>query len=422
MENQIQTFVIASSIFLGFFILITVYLIVKLKINDIKLKKSEEKLKIFNETLQDIVTERTKKLRESEKELRSLYELHKEVLENSPAGIIKLNKNLNIEYGNPEIDKILGLSEDISSNIQGKNIKDIPVFKDPEIETFFDDLLDGYEVSREVTLSNNDYKSYVVLNGVPIFEDDKFIGAVLLINDITELKNAEDQIRASLREKEVLLKELHHRVKNNMQIISSMLKLQLDYIKDKRALELAKNSHNRVQTMALVHDKLYHSDNLARINFNDYIKSLSVYLLGYYGINSKRVKLIIKISKTSMDINTAIPCGLIVNELLSNALKHAFPDDRKGEIAISFEVNKNKTYNLKISDNGIGFPDNINIKNANTLGLILIKALVQQLHGEVVLHKKNKTTFEITFGDVFLSTYREFPNKDLPEIELNNTK
>ncbi|MCK4694692.1 MAG: hypothetical protein KAT74_02965, partial [Candidatus Cloacimonetes bacterium] len=140
MENQIQTFVIASSIFLGFFILITVYLIVKLKINDIKLKKSEEKLKTFNETLQDIVTERTKKLRESEKELRSLYELHKEVLENSPAGIIKLNKNLIIEYDNPEIDKILGLSEDISSKIQGKNIKDIPVFKDPEIETFFDDL------------------------------------------------------------------------------------------------------------------------------------------------------------------------------------------------------------------------------------------------------------------------------------------
>ncbi|MBN1948869.1 MAG: PAS domain S-box protein [Candidatus Cloacimonetes bacterium] len=404
MENQIQTFVAISSLFLGFFILITIYLVVKLKLNDIKLKRSEEKLKIFNETLQDIVTERTKKLRESEKQYRSLYELHKEVLENSPAGIIKLNKDLEIEYDNPQMNKIFGFPAEIASQIQGRRITDIPIFQSPEISNFFDDLIKGYEVSRDIPFNDEKRKFFVIMNGVPIFEDQQFSGAVLLINDVTQIKKAHEQIEASLKEKNILLKEVHHRVKNNMQIISSMLKLQLDYIKDKDALELSKNSHNRVKTMALVHEKLYQSENLAKINFADYVRSLTIYLLGYYGLNTKKINLISEIDEVLMDINMAIPCGLILNELVSNSLKHAFTEDRKGEIFISFKTKGDKNI-LTVSDNGIGLPDSVNLNNPGTLGLQLTKALVQQLHGTIDFHQNEKTIFQITFKNVLLSTY-----------------
>jgi len=407
MENSIQTFVIVSSVFLGFFILVTVYLIVKLKLNDIALKKSEEKLKIFNETLQDIVTERTKKLRRSEKEFKSLYELHKEVLENSPAGIVKLDEKLKIEYYNPEMNKIINISVDESSKNIGKKLEKIKAFNNPEILSIVKDLQKGYEVSREVIFNHSDDKIfYVIMNGVPVFEDKKFAGAVLLASDVTPLKLAEQQIVASLKEKEVLLKEVHHRVKNNMQIISSMLKLQLDYIKDPSALEFSKNSHNRVKTMALVHEKLYQSNNLARIDFAEYVRSLTIYLLGYYGVNTRHVSLKTDIQKTLMDINTAIPCGLIINELFSNALKHAFPDERKGEISIKFSSESDMN-TLIISDNGVGFPSEIDIENPGSLGLQLFNALVHQLHGKINLHINEPTTFEITFKKVILSTYSE---------------
>jgi PAS domain S-box-containing protein len=405
MENQIQTFVIVSSVFLGFFILVTVYLVVKLKLNDIALKKSEEKLKIFNETLQDIVTERTTKLRKSEKEYRSLYELHKDVLENSPAGILKLNKDLKIEYCNPEMNKILNISGNKSSKSIGKSLYDIGVFKDSVVDSILHDLSKGYEVSRDVTFNHpNENVKYAIINCVPVVDDKKFSGAVLLANDVTELKQAENQIMASLKEKEVLLKELHHRVKNNMQIISSMLKLQLDYITDPTALEFFRSSHNRVKTMALVHEKLYKSDNLARIDFSEYVRSLTIYLLGYYRINTNRISIKSDVKDILMDINTAIPCGLIINELFSNSLKHAFPNEKKGEIIISF-TSENDENTLIISDNGIGLPDDFDLENPRSLGLQLLNALVKQLHGKIQIHTNEFTTFQITFKKVFLSTY-----------------
>jgi PAS domain S-box-containing protein len=405
MENQIQTFVIVSSVFLGFFILITVYLVVKLKLNDIALKKSEEKLKVFNETLQDIVTERTKKLRKSEREYRLLYELHKDVLENSPAGIMKLNKDLEIEYCNPEMSKILNINGNQAHKSIGKNLDEIEVFDNVIMKSILNDLSKGYEISREVTLTHNsDNIMYVILNCVPVFEDKQFSGAVLLANDITQLKKAEQQIMASLKEKEVLLKELHHRVKNNMQIISSMLKLQLDYIKDPIALEFSRSSHNRVKTMALVHEKLYNSNNLAKIDFAEYVRSLTVYLLGYYRINTNRITIKSDIQDVLMDINMAIPCGLIINELFSNSLKHAFPDKRKGFIEITFKSNEDENI-LIVMDNGVGLPPDIDITNPSSLGLQLMNALVQQLHGNIEFSMNEFTKFQVSFSRVFLSTY-----------------
>lgn len=414
MENQIQSFVIISSIFLGFFILITIYLIVKLKLNDIELKKSQEKLKNFNETLQEIVTERTRKLRESEREFRNLYELHREVLENSPAGIIKLNHNLEIDYENPQMLSILELIGDTPLSLNGMNINDISSFQSLLENNLLNDLINGNEISHETSLRSNTGKvKQVIIYGVPIFDDGVFIGAVLLVNDITELKNVEDKLKNSLHEKEILLKEVHHRVKNNMQIISSILKLQIEFIKDPIALEMSKNSHNRVRTMALVHEKIYQSSNLAQINFNDYLRSLAIYLLGYYGINSNKINLNINIQDILVDINLAIPCGLIANELISNSIKHAFTDKKEGEISVNLFIDNNGDYNFIVTDNGKKFEKIPDFSHPMTLGFQLVKSLVQQIHGKIEFQQEDKKTFSITFRNVMLSTYSGMANNNI---------
>ncbi|MDO9576481.1 MAG: HD domain-containing phosphohydrolase [Candidatus Cloacimonadales bacterium] len=198
MENQIQTFVLTSSIVLGIFILITVYLVIKLKINDILLKKSEDKLKKFNETLQLMVAEKTKELLESEKKYKSLYELNKEILEKSPAGIIRLDKNLRIGFVNPEMKKLLNIQPDSSDLLQGELLKNAPVLKNCSIAGVLDELKNGQEVSSDLEFSIQDGNlTHLAMKGVPFFEENNFTGAVLLFNDITENIIAEQKLKQS---------------------------------------------------------------------------------------------------------------------------------------------------------------------------------------------------------------------------------
>ncbi len=150
-----------------------------------------------------------------------------------------------------------------------------------------------------------------------------------LDKEVTERKRAEDQIRASLNEKEILLQEVHHRVKNNMQIISSLFNLQSGHIKDKQAFEIFKSSQNRVRSMALIHERFYQSDDMARVDFAEYAQNLTSHLFSSHGINPGAIKLNVNIKDVFLDIKTAIPCGLIINELVSNYLKHAFPRKKK---------------------------------------------------------------------------------------------
>jgi two-component sensor histidine kinase len=203
-------------------------------------------------------------------------------------------------------------------------------------------------------------------------------------------------MEASLKEKEVLLQEIHHRVKNNMQIISSILKLQSSVIKNKRALEIFKSSQSRIKSMALIHEKLYKSKDFTRIDFSNYVQSLSNDLFRVYGINQDVVKLNIDIKDVLLDINTAIPCGLIINELVSNSLKHAFPDGRKGKIKIAmFSLNTNEMA-LTVSDNGVGIPEEIDIRSTKSLGLHLITILAEdQLQGKIKLDKTKGTKFHL---------------------------
>jgi PAS domain S-box-containing protein len=221
---------------------------------------------------------------------------------------------------------------------------------------------------------------------------------ITVLHDITERKNAEERIKASLKEKEVLLKEIHHRVKNNLQVISSLLNLQAGYIKDRRALEMFKESQNRIRSMALIHEKLYQSKDLARIDFTEYIRNLMTYLFRLYEADTDSIRLKIDTNGVLLAIDTAIPCGLIVNELVSNSLKYAFPQKRKGEISISLHSDGSR-FTLTVSDSGIGFPDDLDFRNTESLGLQLVTGLTAQLDGTVELLNSNGTIFKIAFPE-----------------------
>ena len=216
--------------------------------------------------------------------------------------------------------------------------------------------------------------------------------------DITERKRAEQQVKASLEEKEVLLKEIHHRVKNNLQIIVSLLSLQSEYVKDKQAVELFRESQFRVKSMALLHERLYETEDLAHINFSDYIRDLTDELLSSYGTDAGNIKLKINVKDVFPSVDVAVPCALIINELVSNCLKHAFPKGRSGEIRIEFDSEKQDNYTLSISDNGVGFAKDVDFPDGRTLGLQLVSTLAEQLQGSVVLDKSAGTSFKISFS------------------------
>lgn len=219
-----------------------------------------------------------------------------------------------------------------------------------------------------------------------------------IIRDITQRRATEDRIKASLREKEVLLKEIHHRVKNNLQITSSLLKLQSAYIQDPQAQEMFADSQNRIRSMALVHEKLYQSSDLSRVNFSEYVESLAALLFRSYGVDTNQIRLSIETDQVYLSIESAVPCGLILNELLSNCLKHAFPEKRAGEIRISVtEHAEDMSLELVVADNGIGLPKGINLDQTETLGLQLVRTLTHQLNGNLDYSGSGWTEFKVCF-------------------------
>ncbi len=225
--------------------------------------------------------------------------------------------------------------------------------------------------------------------------------AVSIIRDITERKLAIDQIKKSLKEKELLLQEVHHRVKNNMQIISSLLKLQAGNIDDNRTVELFKDSQNRIKSMALVHEKLYQSKDFATINFNEYIQTMVHSLFRSYKISTSKIKLKANIEDVTLSIDHAIPCGLIINELISNSLKYAFPKNKQGKIEIGLHQLDTGQVELVVNDNGIGIPEKIDFRNTQSLGLHLVNLLAEdQLEGKIDLDRSHGSKFTIKFEGV----------------------
>ena len=218
--------------------------------------------------------------------------------------------------------------------------------------------------------------------------------------DIVERKKAEDQIKAALKEKDVLLKEIHHRVKNNLQIISSLLRLQSGSGKDKKGAEVFKDSQNRIKAMALIHEILYQSENLNKINFADYIRKLADGLFRSYGVKSNAIALDVRADDVLLDLDAAIPCGLIVNELVSNSIKYAFPNNAHGKIWIHFLRDpKQKSVALTVGDNGVGgIPKDLDINHIESLGLRLVSTLTDQLGAKLEQHFERGTKFKVIFS------------------------
>jgi two-component sensor histidine kinase len=240
--------------------------------------------------------------------------------------------------------------------------------------------------------------------------------------EIARRKEAEEQIKASLREKEVLLKEIHHRVKNNLQVVSSLLYLQSEIITDPVVLDMFQDSQHRVRSMALVHERLYQAQDLSRIDFSDYVWDLANHLLSSYSMSADRVKLEMEADSVALDVDTAVPCGLIINELVSNSLKHAFPahsaptngtqghaDGQNveahkdpmarspGKILIQLRLDAGGQLQLLVSDNGVGIPADFDMDNTESLGLLLVNSLVRQLRGTLELSTAAGTEFKIAF-------------------------
>ncbi|HEY9835264.1 MAG TPA: histidine kinase dimerization/phosphoacceptor domain -containing protein [Stenomitos sp.] len=347
----------------------------------------------FNTQLQNELLERQRveqALRESETKLQA-------ILDNAPAVIyLKDLQNRHLMVNRYFLDVFQITPEQC---IGKTNIQFFPLDIAQQVETHDQDVLRSKKSCRyeEEILLNDGVHTYYSVK-FPLFDaSGKPYALCGISTDISDRKQAEEQIKASLKEKEVLLKEIHHRVKNNLQIVSSLLQMQSRRTKNRQASLVLQDSQHRIASIALVHEKLYRSEDLANIDFAQYIPDLITHLFESYNVSFENVILSLQVEQIFLEIETAIPCGLIINELVSNSLKYAFPNHRKGKIQVEFNLHSDNTIQLIVRDNGIGIPEEFDIKTSQSLGLTLVQGLVEQLEGTIELERSRGTEVRIIF-------------------------
>lgn len=352
-----------------------------------------EALKMFGAT-QDITSRKKVEnaLIESEAKFRNF-------VETTPDMIWEIDSDGTFKYISPQSLKIMGYTpEEITGTKIFSLIKPEAL---EEIRATFRGHLDADQYFKTLVvpaLNKKGEELILEIRSAKIIGNNNQVGFEGVARDITDITKATNQLIDSINEKNILLKEVHHRVKNNMQIISSLLNLQIEQINDKNAINALKESQNRIITMAMLHEKLYLTSNFSRINQEEYISSLIRGLFYSYSANT-RIKSIIEVEPVDLNLETSIPCGLIINELVSNSLIHGFPDGKKGTILVSLK-SLGKNYELRVVDDGVGFPDEINFEKTRSLGLELVKNLVSQLDGQLKLIKNGKTEFKIIFSEI----------------------
>jgi len=233
--------------------------------------------------------------------------------------------------------------------------------------------------------------------GLNPLETDEGLMVLSSIVDISDRKQKEEKIQAALKEKDLLLGEIHHRVKNNLQVIHSLLNLQSSMISDPAVKGMLMDSQNRIQSMALIHQTLYQSNDFASVDFSGFLDVLIPTLVTTYGFSDKKIDLKINAGQVNLPINSAIPCGLLINELITNAIKHAFPVQQQCEIEVSLSRLDNGMIELVIADNGVGIPATLDFNSGDTLGLRLVTLLSQQLDGTLTINRHNPTRYSIVF-------------------------
>jgi PAS domain S-box-containing protein len=268
------------------------------------------------------------------------------------------------------------------------------------VDSQWQDGLNGKPYDIEHRIVVQDQVKWVREKAYLEFDDaGKLLGGFGITQDVTERKQTEERIRVALAEKDVLLKEIHHRVKNNMQVVSSLLALQAGQLADQAMHAILQDVTHRVRSMALVHEKLYQSVNMAHIEFADYAKSLLSYLWRAHETSTAGVQLKLDLESVLLSINAAVPCGLVLNELVSNSLKHAFLNGACGEIAVSLRRVTDGQVCLRVRDNGAGLPPDFDWRQADTLGLRLVQLLAGQLGATVEMSDNEGTEFAVTFGE-----------------------
>ena len=352
---------------------------------------------VLQSTVQDI-TER----KIAEETIKQNEEKYRSLIENSPEIILIVNKDEKVEFSNfantrYKADEIIG--HDLYEFVISKHHD---MMREAHSRVF-----EGEEKSQSYETEGtniNGEKTWYLTHVGPKYFNNEVVGLVLFIKNITDRKLAEEKIKQSLHEKEVLLKEVHHRVKNNLQIISSILNLQSSTISDQYILDLLKNSQDRIRSMSLIHELLYQTKDFSTINFLEYIRSISTNLFQSYNQN-KNIDLILELQPVALDLDLAIPCGLIINELITNSLKYAFEVTGSGEVKIILSQFEDEVI-LIIEDNGKGFPTAINFRDTESLGMQLVVSLVDQIDGEIMLESESGTKYELRFKNVLSGAER----------------
>lgn len=363
-----------------------------------------------------IATDVTESKRSQEK-IRLSEEKYRNFVEHSSEGIFRLEfrepvpvnlaadqqvemirKNVFIAECNSVFARMY--DEESPEKMIGKNVLELNYMSPDYSSRILKFVTQDYNVIEDETVEydNTGKEKFFVINISGVIDGGYLTSIWGVQRDISDKKRSEEAIKRSLIEKDILLKEIHHRVKNNLQIVTSLLKLQAGYVNDERVKQLFRESQNRVQSMSLIHQKLYQTKDLAHIDFKEYIETVTIHLQHSYGILEDRVKIFTEVKNMVMSIDNAIPAGLIINELVSNSLKHAFPNGRYGSIYINAAYDEyNKEYWLLIRDDGIGMKEKPDIENSNSFGLKLVNTLVKQLEGIIEIVLSGGTEFRIHF-------------------------
>jgi PAS domain S-box-containing protein len=331
---------------------------------------------------------------------KRLEERFRQVVESAPNAMVMVNAAGLIEMVNAQTERLfLYDRKDLLGRAVEMLVPDRFRRNHPDLRgSFFNKPLSRpMGEGRDLYGLKKDGSEFPIEIGLNPIETDEGTMVLSAIVDISDRKHKEEHIQRALKEKDVLLGEIHHRVKNNLQIVHSLLGLQSTNITDEVVVGMLRESQNRIRSMALIHQTLYESKDFARVDFRNFLESLVPTLISSYGMGSERVALDLRSLEVLLPINTAIPCGLIVNEIIANSLKHAFPNDRSGKISIDLAQRDPNSVRLSVSDDGVGIPESQNLEDATTLGLQLVTMLVDQLDGTLTIHRSNPTTFEICF-------------------------
>jgi PAS domain S-box-containing protein len=345
--------------------------------------------------LQGLILDITEQV-EAEEKLKQRNELIETIVNNLSLGIAVIEeKEEKYSFINKEVNRIFGLDAnevpDIDSLLKKANGAVSPMRAND---------INKIDATKELQWNNIEIrtktgqKKYISAKKIPLKEQNL---TIFTIQDTTERLNAETFLKNSITEKEILLREIHHRVKNNLQTISSLLDLQAESITEPKSLEAFRSSQSRIRSMALIHERLYKSENLSKIKAREYIDNLIEYLEGTYHSPTWNIEISSEIENLFLNLDVAIPCGLIVNELVSNSIKYAFPDDQNGKIIVSLKPDNSDNLKLIIKDNGIGIPLAMNTLYSQSLGLELVQLLVKQLKGKIEIDGTTGTEVKIVF-------------------------